>query len=134
MRPLAKELFEFEIDDLLLEQYYLQIQKFVDSSPYTNPNYKIQIYYLDVTTDYKKLNESELTIVPNFLKYREIITNDSNAAKLIINILNSLSLWLSLSITDLHVYIFKLFSFVKNFHFLLLKLESCLRPNKFLFN
>ena len=78
------------------------------------------------------MNEPELVILSSSYKYKLTITNDSNYAKLLINILNALSLWLSLTVMDLHVYVFKLLSFVKKFHCLLLKLENRLRPNKFI--
>ena len=76
------------------------------------------------------MDEPEITILSNSYKYKLTITNDNSYAKFLINILNSLSLWLSLTVMDLHVYVFKLLSFVKKFHCLLLKLENRLRPNR----
>ena len=78
------------------------------------------------------MNEPEIVILSRSFKYILTITNDSNYAKLLINILNALSLWLSLTVMDLHVCVFKLLSFIKKFRFLLLKLENLLRPNRFI--
>ena len=132
IRPLEEKNFEFEINDKLLEQYFLQIQSEIDNSPYTNPNYNVATYSSIIKTTYQKMDEPEITILSNSYKYKLTITNDNNYAKLLINILNALSLWLSLTVMDLHVYVFKLLGFVKKFHFLLLKLENRLRPNRFI--
>ena len=132
MRTLEEKNFAFEINDELLKQYFLQIQSEIDNSPYTNPNYNIAVYSSNIKTKYQKMNEPEINILSSSYKYKLTITNDSNYAKLLINILNALSLWLSLSVMDLHVYIFKLLSFVKKFYCLLLKLENRLKSNRFI--
>ena len=116
-----------------LKQYFLQIQSEIDNSLYTNPNYNVAVYSSRKTkTTYQKMNEPELVILSSLYKYKLTITNDSNSAKLLINIFNALSLWLSLTVMDLHVYVFKLLSFVKKFYCLILKLENRLRPNRFI--
>ena len=78
------------------------------------------------------MNEPEITILSSTYKYKLTITNDSNSAKLLINILNALSLWLNLTVMDLHLYVVKFLSFVKKFYCLLLNLENRLRPNRFI--
>ena len=131
-RPLGTKRFEYEINEELLEQYHLQIQSEIDKSPFIDPNYFVEVYYLDTTSTYQNASEPEIIIIPTLIKFKEIVTNDSNFAKLLINILNALSLWLSLSVLDLHIYLLKLFSAIKKFYFLLLKLKNCLNPNKFI--
>ena len=121
-----------EINDDLLDQYFYQIQAKVDNSPFINPNYKYETYYLTVISFYEKIDYPGLTIRPVLAKYKQTITNDSNYAKLLINILNSFSLWLNLSILNLNIYLLKLFSFVQKIYQLLLKLKNCLNPNKFI--
>ena len=133
IRSLKKEKDEFswEIDDQLLEQYYLQIQMNVDNSPYINPDYNVEVYDLNTLTFYSTVDQPEIIIKPTIFKCKIITTNDSNYIKLLINILNSLSFWLSISVMDLHIYIAKGYRSLKRIYFLLCKFQKRLRPSRF---
>lgn len=133
LRPLkGTTAYELEINDHLLEQYYIQIQSKIDKSPFINPEYRIEVFNLNTLTTYESADQPEITIVPSIFKYKLIITNQSNYAKLLINVLNALCLWLSTSCYDLEIYLLKLLTLVRRFSDLLLRLEKRLRPRRFI--
>lgn len=133
LRPLNSKLkMTLQIDDFLFEQYFLQIQSKIDSSPFINPNYNSEVFNLNSMLMLQTVDHPEIIVLPTIFKYKQTITNDTNYAKFIINILNSLSLWLNLSVIELHIYVIKLFIFIKKFFNLLLKFEIFLKPNRYI--
>ena len=137
LKSLAKsdsQLFSLEINDDLLAQYFFQRQRQLDSSDFTNPDYNVNVLNLIVQTSHQKAqsNISDITIMPTSFKQKVTITNESNFAKLIINVLNALSLWFSKSVFDLDIYLLKLLTLFKRLDGLLAKLEKRFQPNKFL--
>ena len=133
LRPLkGTTAYELEINDRLLEQYYLQIQSEIDNSPFISSDYRIEMFNLNTLSTYQTIDQPEITIVPSAFKYKLTITNQSNFAKLLINLLNGLSLWFSASCYDLDAYLLKLLALVQRFSDLLLRLEKRLKPKKFI--
>lgn len=133
LRPLkGTTAYELEINDALLEQYYLQIQSEIDGSPFINPDHQVVLFNLNTLSAYEHIEQPEITIVPSAFKYKLTITNQSSYAKLLINLLNGLSLWFSASCYDLGVYLVKLLAFIQRFNSLLFRLEKRLRPRRFI--
>ena len=93
-----------EFNDDLFEQYSSQEIKYKSS---LNSN----IQKLFITTKVNKeygfnLNKPDFTFELNFIKNKILITNEDNFTKLILNLLNELSLWFSLCILDFHAYVY----------------------------
>ena len=93
-----------EINNDLFKQYCSQEIKYKSSL-----NSNIQKFF--ITTNVKKerninLNRTDFTFELNFIKNKILITNEDNFTKLILNLLNVLSLWFSLCILDLHAYVY----------------------------
>ena len=109
-----------EINDDLFEQYFSQEIKYKSS---LNSN----IQKLIITTYVKKtgsdVSKSDFTFELNFIKDKILITNEDNFTKLILNLLNVISLWFSLCILDLHTYVYyAYFKIVFSFNFIYLLL------------
>ena len=104
--PIEKNDFNDEINDDLFEQYYLQVQNITDNQIPANSNYQRKFF----RHTFAKINMFNRPDVPdskfclNFFKQIVQITNDDNYAKLILNLLNVLSLWFDLGVFDLNVY------------------------------
>jgi hypothetical protein len=125
--PIKKKNFNLDINDALFRQYIFQVQSVIDNSIFDNPCYNEEIIFMSLFfkfSSYEFIDIPEITIEPNLVKYKQLITNDSNFIKFWCNILNLLSLWLNIGILDLHIYIFKLINVIKKkycftFHYLL---------------
>ena len=115
-----------EIDDEIFDQYYYQFKNISDNNKRIKPNFQ-RLYQANIyeeVTAYEYTPDFILTI--SFFKKVVVITNEDNYAKLILNLLNVLSLWFNLSILDLYVYVIKIkFIFIK-IHKLLIKTSDLL--------
>ena len=106
-----------EINNDLFEQYSSQEIKYKLSL-------NLNIQKLFIKTNVKKeknknLNKSDFIFELNFIKNKILITNEDNFTKLILNLLNVLSLWFSLCILDLHTYVYyAYFKIVFSFNFI----------------
>ena len=134
LRKSDRYLFELEINDDLLAQYHFQVQRELDESDFTNPNYNVNVLNLIMLTSRQKVgaNVSDITIGPTAFKQKISITNESNWARLLINILNALNTWTSMSCFDLDVYLLKFLGIFGTFFQFLLRLEKRFQPNKFI--
>ena len=105
-----------EINDGLFEQYCNQIQNIDYSSP---SNSNIQKLFIinnlkkELFSNKEKNNEPDFTFELNFLKNEIKITNEDNIVKLILSLLNVLSLWCDLCAFDLGVYVYYAYCKVK---------------------
>ena len=80
-----------------------------DHNQISNSNYK-RIFYLNYyRREFCRKNESDFTFRISFLKKTLLVTNEDNYGKLILNLLNILSLWLDHTVFDLYVYVYKIF-------------------------
>lgn len=120
--------FDLEIDDDLFIQYFDQIQKKKDNSS-TSKNYETIYFNISPMSTLEQSSSPELVIVPFFVKSILILTSRYNFVQLLINIMNSLSLWLSLDVMSLHSYIFIIFLLFKKMYLLLLKFRRILINN-----
>ena len=92
-----------EIDDQLFRQFYMQVQNRTDHLYPSAASSKQTLYNL-YTTYYENL-ENKLGFVFSLSLTSRIssTTNDDNWAKIIQNLVNSISLWFGSSILELHV-------------------------------
>ena len=96
-----------EIDDELFEQLYLQVQNQTDYTYPHNRNCDFQIYSSYQTSMWTHMDHPTLELYASPFIQRTLISNDDNFGKLIQSILNSLSLWVDLSILHINLYISK---------------------------
>lgn len=96
-----------EIDDDLFTQLYLQIQNETDHYYPHNRNTDFQIYSSYHTEMWGEKDHPTLEFYASPFIQRTLISNDDNFGKLIQSILNSLSLWVDLSILDISLYVSK---------------------------
>ena len=120
---LLDEDFKLEINDLLFEQFYLQIQKFTDLSGLTFSNHKQNTYNIYSQILFRKLNNPDFTFSSSLIARQVDIFNEDNFTKLVISILNALSFWFGLCILDLSVYVNKLFRPILHLYQLLFKFK-----------
>ena len=92
-----------EIDDELFEQYFNQETKQKSS---LNSNIQKLFISNDNQFDLSNISKPDFVLELNFIKNEIQVTNEDNFTKLILNLLNILSLWFDLCILDLHVYVY----------------------------
>lgn len=126
--PLEQTNFDKEIDNQLFKQFFLQVTNLTDHQYPTSLNSK-RIFY----NFYSKRVDADSAFYPFFqfsilpISKRVHILNNENYATLILNILNCLSLWLNISITDLAVYIGRVFDLFLKLYYLLVSAKEKLR-------
>lgn len=134
--PLLRDDFDSQLDDDLFEQYYLQVQNVTDHCKPINLNYR-RAYVINHISGFDFHTRTghrfaEFNFIPIFFKIcLEVLNpNKNNYSTLCINLLNSFSLFLNLSIFDLydHLYnhICKLKSILHSFYHFLLSLSGFL--------
>ena len=105
--PFKNENSNIEINNGLFEQYCNQIQNIDYSSPSNSNIQKLFIINNLKKEDsgFKNMNP-DFTFELNFLKNEIKITNEDNIVKIILSLLNVLSLWCDLCAFDLGVYVY----------------------------
>ena len=105
--PSEKVNLNNEINDDLFKQFFDQETRKFQHNFHENLNIK-RIF---ITTNIKK-SDNSIALEPdfkfelNFIENKILITNENNFTKLILSLLNVMSLWLSLCILDLHAYVY----------------------------
>lgn len=117
-----------EIDDDLFEQLYLQVQNQTDHNYPHNRNCEFQSYSSYQTQMWSDINHPTLEFYASPFIQRTVISNADNFGKLIQSILNSLSLWVDLSILDINLYISKTLNSGVLIYTALKNLERKLKP------
>ena len=109
--PLEKPDFQLKIDDQLFRDYYYAEQSPKDQSTPGNLNYERQ-YFLNYIKEQSLGREEDIVLNFEFnLIFRNEkleILNEDNWAKLILNLINVLSIWLSLNMFEALVFRTKL--------------------------
>ena len=90
--------FNLKIDEDLFEQFISQTQNQTDRNTALNYRRHFMISHLARKNPNKNRNEYDFTFSLMFLKKKILISNEDNFAKLILSILNVLSLWADISI------------------------------------
>ena len=121
--PLKENHFNDEIDDDLFEQYYLQVQNVTNKYLSTDSNCTRSLatnYYSEQFVDGKKPD-----FIFKLIFYKKVITitNRDNHSRLIISLLNVLSIWFDLGVLDLHAYVHKIKFIFIFIHKLILEIE-----------
>lgn len=122
---LEAENFHKEIDNQMFKQFFLQVMNHTDHNYPTSSNAKLNFfnfYAKRIDVNYAEFTHFQFSILP--ISRRLEILNSENFAKLIQDILNSLSLWLNIAITDLVIHINWLFNFVLKFYHLLVTVRA----------
>ena len=122
--PLWENHFNYEIDDDLFEQYYLHVQSVSDNYLLTHLNYQRLFatnYYSEEFVD----DRQKPDFIFNLIFYEKMITttNRDNHSRLIISLLNVLSIWFDLGVLDLHAYVHKIKFIFIFIHKLILEIE-----------
>lgn len=121
--PLELADFDKEINNQLFKQLFLQVMNVSDHQYPNSLNSKLSFFnYYSKRIFVNCSTFFQFSILP--ICKRVEITNSENVAKLIQDILNSLSLWLNISITDLWAYIEWLFKFILKFYRLLVAIRA----------
>ena len=136
--PLERIASNKEIDDDLFEQHYKQIENMDHKS---TKNLNSQKLFITNNVKIKKTDtysDLDFRFELNFVKNRILITNEDNFFKLILNLLNVLSLWTDLCILDLYVYVYyvyckTVFIFI-TFHRILIRIHTFLFKNLYCYN
>ena len=90
-----------EINDDLFEQYSSQ-----EIKSFLNSNIQKLFIITNVKITDSDVSKPDFIFELNFIKNKILFTNEDNFTKLILNLLNVLSLWFSLCILDLHAYVY----------------------------
>ena len=103
--PVKKNLFGYEIDEDLFAQHYSQIQNKSDHEKPTNLNYLREFAINNVRETTKNESSPESDFSFHLTHFRKIVvyTNDDSYPKLILSLLNVLSIWFGSTILDLWV-------------------------------
>ena len=130
--PSEKVNLNNEINDDLFEQYSSQEIKYKSSLNLNIQKFFITTNVQEIYPDFKK---PDFIFELNFIKNKILITNEDNFTKLILNLLNALSLWFSLCILDLHTYVyyayFKIVIFFNFIYELLIRIDIYLYRNAY---
>ena len=136
--PLERIKSNKEIDDDLFEQHYKQIENMDHKS---TKNLNSQKLFITNNVKRKKpfaYSDPDFRFELNFVKNRILITNEDNFFKLILNLLNVLSLWADLCILDLYVYVYSayhktVFIFI-TFYRILIRIRTFLFEHVYCYN
>lgn len=102
---LNKKLFHEEIRDDLFDQLYRQIQNVSDRSASSNLNYERQYSINHIR---KLSGTSHFSFGFVWFKKVVVTTNQINPSKLLLNLLNVLSIWFNMNVLDLHIFLSKI--------------------------
>ena len=97
--PLEKEDFDFELQDDLSEQFFIQINSESTGISLDSLDYQKTFVFNQLRT---KKSDSKFSFDLILIKKILLAKNEENFAKLVLNLLNVLFLWFDLGILDLH--------------------------------
>lgn len=120
---LDRQNFDLEINERLLDQYYIQKQRINDLKLPITVNYEQRSYnvYSRIDTNWEGYKYFDFAFSHSLISRNLDIKNEDNYAKLILNILNTLSLWLNICILFVHNYLMLTSkAFLKVYRFMIL--------------
>lgn len=121
-----KELFDLTIENELFEQYCRQVQEKLDERSPKNSNFRRTFFINHFNNRNDPSAKADFRFELLFFKKYLIITNGDNWPKLVISLLNVLSIWLNLSIFELHEYFRRLTIPLNHLYHLLIWLREFL--------
>ena len=134
--PLEKANSNKEINDDLFAQYE-KTENTVSSSMNSNTIKRFITNNIHREESFAD-SDPDFILELNFLKNKILVTNEDNFFKLILNLLNVLSLWADLCILDLYVYVYcayhkTVFIFI-TFHRMLIRIHTFLSEHVYCYN
>ena len=105
----SKSSFELEVDDGLFMQYYSQVQNVSDHKYPACVDSQKSFYSIYTQYNTNTFNRTWFSFSISMASRETSISNEDNYTKLVQNFINSLALWLNISILECHKYVGKLF-------------------------
>ena len=119
-----KSSFELEVDDELFRQYYSQVQNVSDHKYPACTDSKKAFYSIYTQYNVNRFNRTGFSFSISIVSRETNISNEDNYTKLVQNFINSLALWLNISILECYLYVGKLFIVFDLLYKGLLKLKN----------
>lgn len=119
--------FNLEINDQLFKQYYLQNLKNLNTKPSSNfeiSNYNLYALFLARSQQYP-----DFAFSINLASKHIEITNEENLTKLVLNLLNSLSIWFNICLLKFLPFFNKFYRIIFIFYKFLIKSKNNLFIN-----
>ena len=138
--PLERIKSNKEIDDDLFEQHYKQIENVDLKSTKSLNSQKLFITNNVITKMLNAYSDPDFKFELNFVKNRILIKNEDDffEYKLVLNLLNVLSLWANLCILDFYVYVYyayhKTVFILITFHRMLIRIHTILFEHVYCYN
>ena len=117
--------FGLEVDNELYEQHAKTV---TDQSPFQSLDFEQNVAnaYANVHSVKFEYGYPHFLFSFSFLVRRVVITNSENYTKLVVSLLNTLSLWLDICVIDMGAWFSPIFKLFLNFYLLLIKTSNCL--------
>ena len=117
--PLDRD-FDAEVDNELFEQH---AKAFTDQATFKSRDFEQNVAntYTNVAYSPYKLLKPDFSFSFSFLVRRVVITNRENYTKLVVSLLNTLSLWLDICVIDMGSWLSRFFKLVLHLYRLLIK-------------
>ena len=114
---------DVEVDNQLYEQY---TKTAIDQSPFKSLNFEQNIAntYTNVAYPSFTLSFPYFSFSFSFLVRRVVITNRENYTKLVVSLLNTLSLWVDICVIDMGAWFSRFFALALQLYLLLIKISN----------
>ena len=121
-KPLDRD-FDLEVDNELFKQH---AKSFLDQATFKSQNFekKIANTYTNIHRSSTNSNHPDFSFSFSFLVREVEITNNENPSKLVVDVLNTFSLWLNVCILDMGAWLYRMFSFALHLYRLLIKIRN----------
>lgn len=115
---------DFEINDDLFFQFYQQADEIEASYGEDSSKFSNQLFFHDYFVGEQKIDDTEPDFIfqANYFKSVAILKNSDNRIKLVLNLLNSLSIWFNLGILNFYAYLYVFLNKMKYIFVLSLKI------------
>ena len=115
------EYLSLEVDNELYEQH---VKTVTEKSAFKSLDFEQNVANTYTNVYYAPLNEPHFSFSFSFLMRRVVITNRENYTKLVVSLLNTLSLWLDICVIDMGAWFSPIFKLFSNFYLLLIKTRN----------
>ena len=115
------EHFDVEVDDELYEQHAKMV---TEQSAFQSLDFEQNIANTYTNIHYPPFNFPDFSFSFSFLERRVVITNRENYTKLVVSLLNTLSLWLDICMIDMGAWLNPIFKFILYLYRLLIKISN----------
>ena len=115
------EHFDAEVDNELYEQHE---KTATDQSAFQSLDFEQKVANTYTNVFYLSRRNPDFSFSFSFLVRRVVITNSENYTKLVVSLLNTLSLWLDICVIDMGAWLSPLFKLVLRLYRLLIKISN----------